>query len=312
MWLLAGLVHRDGFKVVLTGEGSDELLGGYDIFKETKVRGFIAANPASASRPLLLARLYPYMLSLRNQSPAYLKAFFYAGTADGNHPFFSHLPRWQLTSRLKMFFSDALKDELQGADVYADLEATLPRDYSRWDSFTRAQYLETAYLLPGYILSSQGDRVAMAHAVEGRFPFLDYRLAEFSAVLTPHLKMKVLNEKYLLKRCASHLVPPSITRRAKQPYRSPDGACFFFSTAPEYVHQMLSPQRLRELAIFNSNAVQKLADKFRQGRAIGTKDNMALTGILSTQLLVEQFLEPRQGRLSNASEPREDKAVHYR
>jgi asparagine synthase (glutamine-hydrolysing) len=311
--MLAGLVHREGFKVVLTGEGSDEMLGGYDIFKEMKIRRFFGSQPDSRSRPLLLARLYPYMENLRNQSPAYLKAFFHVDPAEINNPFFSHLPRWELTSKLKMLFSDGFRGELQGADVYAELETMLPRNYAGWDSFARAQYLEAAYLLPGYILSSQGDRVAMAHSVEGRFPFLDYRVVEFATALPPALKMKVLNEKYLLKRCTGHLVPKCITQRSKQPVRAPGAECFFGPATPEYVDDMLSPQRLRGSGIFNANAVQKLVEKFRRGRAIGTKDNMALVGILSTQLLVHQFLgQYKQQRSIHASEVREGTAVHYR
>jgi len=313
LYMLSELVHRDGFKVVLTGEGSDEMLGGYDIFKEMKIRRFFGCRPESRRRPLLLSRLYPYMQNLRNQSPAYLKAFFHADPADFNNPFFSHLPRWELTSRVKMFFSDVLRSEIQGSDVYAELETMLPQDYAGWDSFARAQYLEAAYLLPGYILSSQGDRVAMAHSVEGRFPFLDYRVVEFATALPPVLNMKVLNEKYLLKRCAGHLVPKCISQRSKQPVRAPGAECFFGPATPEYVDDMLSTQRLHNSGIFNPIAVQKLVDKFRQGRAIGTKDNMALVGILSTQLLVHQFLGPhQQKRSTHAREIREDSAVHYR
>lgn len=301
-FMLSSLVRREGFKVVLTGEGADEMLGGYDIFKEMKIRRFFGSRPDSQRRPLLLARLYPYMDSLQNQSAAYLKAFFHVDPADINTPFFSHLPRWELTSKLKMFFSDALRDQLQGSDVYGELEALLPREYTRWGSFARAQYLEAAYLLPGYILSSQGDRVAMAHSVEGRFPFLDYRVVEFTTGLPSVLKMKVLNEKYLLKRCAGHLVPKPIAQRSKQPVRAPGAECFFGPAAPDYVDEMLSPRRLRDSGIFNVIAVQKLVEKFRQGRAIGTKDNMAIVTILSTQLLVHQFLEQyRQQRLTDAT-----------
>src|SRR3954447_16815094 len=102
------------------------------------------------------------------------------------------------------------------------MEAGLPSHYSAWHPFCQAQYLESRYLLPGYILSSQGDRMAMANAVEGRYPFLDYRVMEFAAKLPPHLKMKVLNEKYLLKRAFGKYLPPSITKRPKQPYRAPE------------------------------------------------------------------------------------------
>jgi len=292
LYTLSYLVRENGHKVVLTGEGSDEMLGGYDIFKEAKIRRFWGAQPDSRVRPLLLGRLYPYQASLQMQSPAYLQAFFRVNAADLSNAFFSHLPRWALTSRLKMFFSPDIHAGARQEDPCQALEAALPKNYFTWDPFCRAQYLEANLLLPGYILSSQGDRVAMAHSVETRFPFLDHRVAQFAASIPPSLKMKVLNEKYILKRCAQHLIPSSILRRTKQPYRAPEGKSFFTAgKARDYVESVLSPERIRKSGLFDAATVQRLLRKFREGMAIGIKDNMALTGILSTQLVVDQFID---------------------
>ncbi len=294
MFLLSQLVRSEGFKVVLTGEGADETLGGYDIFKEAKVRRFWAARPDSDFRAHLLARLYPYLPNLRAQSPAYRKAFFHVRPEDFSSPFFSHLPRWELTSRLKLFFSRELQAELADRDAYADCLALLPAAYGRWRPFCQAQWLETAMLLPGYILASQGDRMAMAHAVEGRFPFLDHRVAEFAAAIPWRLKMKGLNEKYLLKRAAQRLVPPAVLARTKQPYRAPDAKCFVSEISGcgrhDYVEELLSPERIREDGVFQPEAVQRLLRKVRLGLSLGIKDNMALVGVLSTQLLIDRFI----------------------
>lgn len=121
LFLLSKLVREQGYKVVLTGEGSDEMLGGYDIFKEAKIRKFWAAFPESKIRPLLLKRLYPYLENIQAQSPAYLKAFFHVRREDRLSPFFSHLPRWELTSKLKMFFSEDVKSELKESHVCDEL-----------------------------------------------------------------------------------------------------------------------------------------------------------------------------------------------
>jgi asparagine synthase (glutamine-hydrolysing) len=290
LYILSGLVRKHGYKVVLTGEGSDEMLGGYDIFKEAKIRRFCAARPESRLRPLLLRRLYPYLGNLQSQSGAYLQAFFGARRDETGDEFFSHLPRWQLTSQLKTIFSGSVRSEIGAYDGLAELREALPAGYSGWDGLCQAQYLEAAYLLPGYILSSQGDRMAMAHSVEARFPFLDHRVVEFAARIPPRLKMKVLDEKYLLKRCADGLVPPSVRKRPKQPYRAPEGKCFFGGARLEYVDELLSPERIAHDGVFNPVTVQKLVAKFRDGRAIGIKDNMALVGVLSTQLVVDQFI----------------------
>ena len=290
LFQLSALVRESGFKVVLTGEGADEVLGGYDIFKEAKIRRFWAQNPGSRIRPVLLRRLYPYMQNLRTLSDAYLKSFFHVTESELQSPFFSHLPRWNLTSALKKFFSEAVRSELASQDVYSDLSDALPEKYADWPHFCQAEYLEAAYLLPGYILSSQADRMAMAHSVEGRYPFLDHRVVKFASRLSPALKMKVLSQKFLLKQAAKGLIPAEIIRRPKQPYRAPDGKSFFQPQALPYVEEFLSPESIKRNGIFAPPAVAALVKKFKAGRAIGVKDNMALVGILSTQLLTESFI----------------------
>jgi len=293
MLLLSRLVHQSGFKVVLTGEGADEILGGYDILKETKIRQFWGKNPGSRWRPLLLKRLYPYMEDIQRQPQAYLQRFFHVSAEELDNPLFSHLPRWALTARLKAFFSDDVRAVVQPGGALSSLAQQLPEAYAGWTLFNRAEYLETRYLLPGYILSSQGDRMAMANAVEGRYPFLDYRVVEFAAKLPTRLKMKVLNQKHLLKQACDGLIPPAIQKRYKQPYRAPDGKSFFRSA--NYLDDVLSPRQIEQAGIFDPRAVAALIAKFKTGRSTSVKDNMALVGILSTQLLLEQFIHQQRG-----------------
>ena len=167
MFLLSRLVRERGYKVVLTGEGSDEVLGGYDIFKEAKIRRFWGRVPDSTMRATLLRRLYPYMKNIQAQPEAYLRAFFRTSADDFVSPFFSHLPRWALTSKLKVFYTPALRAELQAYDPIDELRQSMPDDFGRWDSLSQAQFLEFSHLMPGYILSSQGDRMSMGNSVEG-------------------------------------------------------------------------------------------------------------------------------------------------
>jgi asparagine synthase (glutamine-hydrolysing) len=297
LFLLSRLVREQGCKVVVTGEGADEMLGGYDIFKEAKVRRFWGRQLDSKLRPQLLGRLYPYLPNLQAQSPAYRQAFFNVRPQDLASPFFSHLPRWELTAKLKQFFSPDLKAEIGDYNVYEELLAKLPIDFGRWPALCQAQHLETTLLLPGYILASQGDRVAMAHAVEGRFPFLDYRIAEFAARLPVRLKLQGLNEKFLLKKVARPFVPESVVKRSKQPYRAPDARSFTRSGTQreplDYVADLLSKDRIVSTGLFAPGAVEWLVRKLRGGQIVGVKDNMALVGILSTQLLVDQFIDAR-------------------
>jgi asparagine synthase (glutamine-hydrolysing) len=289
---------------VVTGEGADEVLGGCDIFKEAKIRRFWARQPASTFRPRLLNRLYPYLPSLRAQSDAYRQAFFHIRDEDRADPLFSHLPRWDTASRLQQFFSDSVRDALEGYDPCDEVRGLLPREFAQWDAFCQAQFLEQSYLLPGYILSSQGDRVAMAHGVEGRFPFLDHRLVEFASKLPPGLKMRGLNEKYLIKRVAGKFVPKTVLNRSKQPYRSPDSRSFFGDAAQplrfDYVEELLSRNRVASAGLFDPEAVDRLVRKLRQGTSGGTRDNMALVGMLSTQLLVDQFIDGNSAKEGNS------------
>lgn len=302
LYLLSKLVRDSGVKVVLSGEGADELFGGYDIFKETKIRQFWGRRPDSSWRPLLLKRLYPYLPSIQRQSLEYLKHFFHVTQQELNGLFFSHLPRWELTKKAKQFFSVSTRTELATADAVTALLRDLPTSYAAWPPFAKAEFLESRYLLPGYILSSQGDRVAMAHAVEGRYPFLDHRVASFAARLPARLKMRVLDQKYLLKLAVEGLIPKSIRTRPKQPYRAPDGISFFRNN-DEYVQDLLSPIRIKQDGVFDPRATEALVKKFRSGSETSVKDNMALTGILSTTVFLDRFMRGVGVGGSTASPP---------
>jgi asparagine synthase (glutamine-hydrolysing) len=289
MQMLSGLVRRNGVKVVLTGEGADEVLGGYDIFKESKVRQFWAQQPASTWRPGLLKRLYPYLDLTSEQSAAYLKEFFGIGLSNPNDPCFSHLPRWATTSQCKLFWSDDFRKRVSG-DPAQRLRESLPKDLARWHPFNRSEYLEAKTLLPSYLLSSQGDRMLMSNSVEGRFPFLDHRLIEWATKLHPRYKMKVLREKWLLKETMREKLPASILNRHKQPYRAPDAAAFFGPNTPEYVKELTSEAMIARFGYFDPVKVSRLMTKLGRSKGASARDNMAFIGVLSTQIWHATFV----------------------
>jgi asparagine synthase (glutamine-hydrolysing) len=288
LFLLARLVRDKGYKVVLTGEGADEVFAGYDIFKEVKVRHFCHRVPGSAFRPLLLQRLYPYLPGMRGQPQKYLESFF--GRDDITDPLASHMPRFRTTAGAKAMLSQDMLDACRGYDPLAELRDGLPADFRRWHPVSQAQYLETRHLLPGYILASQGDRMAMAHGVEGRFPFLDHRVVECAAALPPSLKLKALREKHILRESMKGIVPDSIRARTKQPYRAPDSESFLAPDAPRYVSDQLSRDAIRRSGYFDPEAVSKLVAKCQAGRFVGFRQNMAFVGVLSTQLWHDSFV----------------------
>ncbi|MCJ9672382.1 MULTISPECIES: asparagine synthase (glutamine-hydrolyzing) [unclassified Neorhizobium] len=289
LYRLSGLVRDAGMKVVLTGEGADEVFAGYDIFREARVRRFCARQPGSKMRPHLFRKLYPYLPGLKQQSAEYLAAFFGAGNDAADDPLFSHRPRFRSTAAAKIFYSDDLRATLGTYDAAEELASRLPENFGRWHPLHQAQYLESRFLLPGYILSSQGDRMAMAHGIEGRFPFLDHRLVEFASRLTPGMKLKSLDEKHILRRVAGDLLPDVISKRPKQPYRAPDSRSFIGNNAQAYVGEMLGEQAIAASGLFNPKAVAKLHQKCRLAPVSGFRDNTAFVGILSTQLWLKGF-----------------------
>jgi asparagine synthase (glutamine-hydrolysing) len=229
---------------------------------------------------------------MQTQSKFYLEAFFQTGLSELSDEFFSHLPRWNTTAKIKEFFSSDVKGVLNAYNSIEEMRTTLGVDFSKWDWLSKAQYIEATKLLPGYILSSQGDRMAMANSVEGRFPFLDHRVVEFCCAIPPNLKMKVLKEKYILKKALGKHLPQDIVKRTKQPYMAPDSKSFFSNGAiPDYVEDLLSSKSIKESGYFNPQAVDRLVAKCRKNLAIGFKDNMALVGILSMQLVDRMFVK---------------------
>jgi asparagine synthase (glutamine-hydrolysing) len=291
MLMLSKLVRDNNIKVVVTGEGSDEILGGYDIFKETKIRRFWASQPDSVIRPLLLKKLYPELPHFKNVNPAILKMFFGYKLEDINNPFYSHLLRWNNSNHIKKYFSPDLKEELKNYSPFIELTEKLPTDFERWDSLAKSQWLETTIFMSGYLLSSQGDRMGMANSIEGRYPFLDYRVVEFCSQLPADYKLKGLNEKYLLKRLMKNRIPESIIKRPKQPYRAPINSAFLTNGSPEYIRYMLSDSYTSKAGIFNFDSIFTFLSKVEKTGISTEVDNMVLTAIISTHLLYYQFIE---------------------
>ena len=288
MKILSGLVKENDYKVVLTGEGADEVLGGYDIFKETKIRNYWSKNVGSARRPVLLKKLYPYLDM--SQGATYLKTFFGQGLDKPNDFSFSHITRWASTAKCKNFLSQDAREQIN-VNALDLMDSTLPDEFSSWNYFNRAQYIESKSLMSGYLLNSQGDRMLMSNSVEGRFPFLDHRLIEFANKLHPKFKMKALNEKFLLKKAMSNDLPPQIVKRYKQPYRAPNIPAFFSEGPKDFVMELLSTEKINSYGYFDSKKVDMLSKKIQKGRAIGNNDNMALIAILSTQVWHNLFVE---------------------
>jgi len=289
LFLLSKKVREEGYKVVLTGEGADEIFGGYNIFRETKVRKFWSVDPESKFRPKLLQKLYPYIFKDKRLAQT-LQAFFKLGIDNPNNPFFSHIVRWNNNTRLKNFYSDDLNEQIGNYNAYADLKDILPKDFNDWDYVYKAQYLEIITFMSGYLLSSQGDRMAMANSVELRVPYLDHRIIEYMSTVPSRFKIRGLNEKYLLKKVFKDLLPSQIVNRPKNPYRAPIRNSFLNNKFLD-IQSLLSEKEIDETGIFNSSKVKMLLKKADKTEALSELDNMALAGIISTQYLHNDFIK---------------------
>jgi asparagine synthase (glutamine-hydrolysing) len=304
MFLLSRLVRQNNIKVVVTGEGSDEFLAGYDIFKETMIRRFWANQPDSEIRPMLFRRLYRYIPQIAGAGITTIRLFFRYMLEDVNNPFYSHLIRWNNSNHIKKHFSEGMKESIRSYSPVNFLYDKLPSGYNTWDPLAKAQWLESTIFMSGYLLSSQGDRMSMANSVEGRYPFLDYRLIEFCNSLPPTLKLRGLTEKFLLKKLLKDRIPQDIITRPKQPYRAPVSNVFLTGKTPDYVMEMLSERQTSKVNVFDYKTVNSVIARIKKSGISSEMDDMLITSVISTHLLYDQYIEDNNnafttGKLSN-------------
>jgi asparagine synthase (glutamine-hydrolysing) len=300
LFLLSKLVRDNNIKVVITGEGSDEILAGYNIFKEGKIRRFWAKYPNSAIRPLLLTKLYPYLPQMNQANLKIIKMFFGFKLEEVDNPFYSHLLRWNNSNHIKKHLSKDAKRSLNDYSPFPELLNKLPENFNLWSSLAKSQWLETKVFMSGYLLSSQGDRMAMANSVEGRYPFLDYRVIEFCSSLPVDYKLHGLNEKYLLKRLLTNKIPESIIKRSKQPYRAPIKNVFISDKSSEFIKFMLSKEETDKVNVFDYDSLLNIYSKIENSGNSSEVEDMLLTSVISTHLLHYQFIErnkPESGKL---------------
>jgi asparagine synthase (glutamine-hydrolysing) len=290
---LSRLARDRGFRVVLTGEGADEVFAGYTTFTEAQIRRFWARNPASSWRPALLDRLYPWLVQDLGRAPQFTRQFFSAGLSDVDDVLYSHHIRFATTSRALRLLNTETRTSAIGDDAPIErLRRQLPAHLEKSTGLGRAQYVEIATFLSGYLLHSQGDRMLMGNSVEGRFPFLDHRVGEFAAALPDNVRLAGLKEKYLLRRAVSRVLPAEVAARPKRPFRAPIHRSFFGPGAPEWVQEVLRPESIRASGLFEPATVERLRRKCTNSldRGLSEGDEMALVGVLSTQLLHRQFV----------------------
>ncbi|NQV83562.1 MAG: asparagine synthase (glutamine-hydrolyzing) [Rhodospirillales bacterium] len=303
---LSQKVHESGIKVVMTGEGADEILLGYDLFRESAIRRFWGRQPQSQWRGSLFKRLYAYLPQFRNPRYFNLILDFYRPTLDADDRHYPMAVRWANGTQLEKYFDPGMRSFADNYDPVQELEKWLPQQYDSGDDIDRAQSVEVHSLLGNYLLSSQGDRMSMAHAVEGRYPYLDDTFVKFASRLPRGIKLRGLKDKYVLRNAYRGTIPEMVRNRPKVAYQAPDMLSFCNNgQLPDYAEELLSPERIKETGFFDSEKVSQLVAK---GRAttlsrIGNRDNMAFVSILSTMLLDDIYVRKNWNLKSDVKTP---------
>ncbi len=290
---LSSKVHDDGIKVVQTGEGADEILLGYDLFREVAIRRFWSRQPDSNWRGHLMRRLYAYLPQYRNPRYFNLILDFYRSTLQDSSPHYAMAVRWNNADAFSLYLHPDMQNLANTYDPVADLDSWLPKRYEDGDDIMRAQIIEMQTLLANYLLSSQGDRMSMAHSVEGRYPYLDEKFMALSGRLPRSLKLRGLKDKFILREAFSDVVPETIRRRPKIAYQAPDISGFVTDGKfPDYVEDLMSPSRINSVGIFDIEQVQRLMQKAKNYNLsrVGYRDNMAFIIVLSTMLLDDLYV----------------------
>jgi asparagine synthase (glutamine-hydrolysing) len=298
MHRLAKEVRAAGLKVVMSGEGADEILLGYDLFREAKIRRFWARVPQSRCRGQLLRRLYDYLPQYKNPRYFNLMLDFYRPTlGQVDDPHYAMAVRWSNGEALAACFSRGLQDLARAYNPVAELDGWLPARYGDADDVERAQAIETMTLLGNYLLSSQGDRMALANSVETRYPYLDLEFVRFAARLPRGVKLRGLKDKFILRETYADRIPDAVRRRKKFAYQAPEKKAFFpGGTLVGWAADLLSRERIAADGIFDPDYVEQycltpVGDAGRQG----FRANMLFIIVLSTTLLVDRFVRSRPG-----------------
>lgn len=297
LYLLSKAVSQNNIKVVLTGEAADEILFGYDSFKELKLLQFWKKIPDSKIRPLLIKKLYPHLKHYADPKRFGLMKMYYEGFLGS---FENDLVGLNIRSNNNKIVSNFMhKDHdfpIDSEEIMHEVQNILPENFSSWSLLQKNQFLEMKTLLSGYLLSSQGDRMSMANGVEGRYPFLDHRLIEKLFYYKDDFKLKGFSQKHLLREAYKNKIPSSIVSRPKMPYQAPDLKSFFRNKRlTEQSSYFLSEKMLKETNIFDPKMTTRFINKFtrKMPTQIGYRDNMLITFILSTQMCHHWIKNPK-------------------
>jgi asparagine synthase (glutamine-hydrolysing) len=240
-FLLSQTVRSKGTKVILTGEGADELFGGYseyvyDLFRNKQI------TESEIKESNIRKQLF------------------------GDETFFYEKNYASFTDVKKLFYSNALREEFANFDAYRNFVINKDR-VDKLSHFNKRSYIDMKLRLSDHLLSEHGDRMAYANSVEARYPFLDKRVIEFSNRIPYRYKLKVYERKAILKDIYKNKIPEEIRRRPKFAFIAPGGSTIFKKDY-EYIQDMISEERIRQQGFFNPKIVNKIRKSFLNGNQV--------------------------------------------
>jgi asparagine synthase (glutamine-hydrolysing) len=277
---LAERVSRRGFKTVLSGEGADEAFAGYAWYKVDQCLRALSPLGIDTIPAVLRWSAGALIGGRRGEAPRAL-----AGARSVQDDI-----REALAQGREVVYSEGLWERIGD---YSPLdEVHLSPDLQRWHPLHQAMYVDYKRMLPGHLLAGKGDRVAMAHAVETRYPFLDHDLVVFSASLAPHYKLRGLTGKWLLRKLAERYLPRAIAARPKTMLRADRARSLLGPHRPAWVNELLSRESLAKTGLFKPAAVAREVARQMSIPTILPRRwvlDATLTAVVSTQLLHHLF-----------------------
>lgn len=284
-------------KVAMSGEGSDELFGGYAWFRTDKVLRMLRRIPLGLRN--VLCQLRPL-----NKRPRFSKLLRLPSGMDFiRYKQLMHTSNPNFDERV---FSNEIVAEMSRTHGQSEVPR-LPEGFDQWHPFTQLQYFEMTVRLPNLITRNL-DAASMAYSVEARVPFLDHELLEFCASIPPKLKMRRLQEKYILRRAMNDMIPPEILWRRKRGLNAPFSQ--WMQNLPEFAMELLSKHQIKTKGYFNADFVAGMIKDHRAGTsnhgmtlmcaiAVHIWDDLFVRGFVSKT--VDPNHEERHGVLRSSS-----------
>ncbi len=276
--LLAG-ASAERVKVVLTGEGSDELFGGYDYFQVDR-----ALRPFSRL-PQWFRRIASAAAAKRHPRASRV----HAGPGEMRIDRYTRLTSPLNTESGMNVIAGGVRQLLAANQSTPGDDLRLPEAFSSWDPLSQFQYYEMKIRLPDRIELSL-DRASMAHSVEARVPFLDHELVEFCARIPPSLRMRGLREKHILREAMRRALPRELVERRKRGLLAPVRH-WLRAPLPDFAADLLSDVEVRRTGYFEPSAVASLRARFDRGEP---NLDRALMSVLMVQVWDDLFIQRTQ------------------